>query len=441
MHGKKSAMAVDSELLDVRVTDLTHDGQGVADLGERRVFVPGALPGELVRIAPRRRRRQYHEADLIELLEPSPMRVEPPCEYFGLCGGCAVQHLSYEAQVSFKQKIVEEALSRIASAQPDLWLPPILGPEWHYRRRAHLSVSYAKGKERVLVGFKERATRDVMDLAACRVLVEPLNGLPGVLSEGIGKSSLHRRLPQVELVAGEDACAIVLRVLDEPTKNDLALFNDIASQWAIDVYLQRGGPGSVLPLNPKTTRQLSYKLDDFDVTLRFNPIDFIQVNARVNAALVRQAIHLLQIKPTDRVLDLYCGIGNFSLPLARHASEVLGVEGDAGLVARAASNARLNGLNNTSFVAGDLTQSEWSFMSESWDIVLIDPPRSGAHSIVQQMSSVAPRRIAYVSCHPATLARDTKDLMSQGYRLTVAGIADMFPHTHHVEAIAIFERQ
>ena len=440
MHGKRLAMAVDPEFLDVRVIDLTHDGQGVADLGERRVFIPGALPGERIRVAPRRRRRQYHEADLIELIEPSPKRVEPLCEYFGLCGGCAVQHLSYEAQVAFKQNTLKEAFSRIASVEPDLWLPPIIGPEWHYRRRARLGVRYIKGKGRVLVGFKERATRYVTDMCTCRVLVEPLDVFPGVLSEVIGESSLQSRLPQAELVAGEDALAIVLKVLEEPTKKDLALFSDLSSKWETDIYLQRGGPGSVRALHPETTRHLSYSLDDFEVMLHFNPTDFIQVNARVNVDLVRQVLNLLQVQPTDRVLDLYCGLGNFSLPLARHAGEVLGVEGEAGLVARAARNARLNGIDNTSFVVCDLNQSEWRFMSESWDIVLLDPPRSGAQSIIKQMSSVAPRRVAYVSCHPATLARDTKDLIAQGYHMTAAGIADMFPHTHHVEAIAIFER-
>ena len=440
MHGKRLAMAVDPEFLDVRVIDLTHDGQGVADLGERRVFIPGALPGERIRVAPRRRRRQYHEADLIELIEPSPKRVEPLCEYFGLCGGCAVQHLSYEAQVAFKQNTLKEAFSRIASVEPDLWLPPIIGPEWHYRRRARLGVRYIKGKGRVLVGFKERATRYVTDMCTCRVLVEPLDVFPGVLSEVIGESSLQSRLPQAELVAGEDALAIVLKVLEEPTKKDLALFSDLSSKWETDIYLQRDGPGSVRALHPETTRHLSYSLDDFEVMLHFNPTDFIQVNARVNVDLVRQVLNLLQVQPTDRVLDLYCGLGNFSLPLARHAGEVLGVEGEAGLVARAARNARLNGIDNTSFVVCDLNQSEWRFMSESWDIVLLDPPRSGAQSIIKQMSSVAPRRVAYVSCHPATLARDTKDLIAQGYHMTAAGIADMFPHTHHVEAIAIFER-
>ena len=440
MHGKRLAMAVDPEFLDVHVIDLTHDGQGVADLGERRVFIPGVLPGEHIRVSPRRRRRQYHEADLIELIEASPSRVEPPCEYFGLCGGCAVQHLSYEAQVAFKENVLKEAFSRIASVEPDLWLPPILGPEWNYRRRARLGVRYVKGKGRVLVGFKERATRYVTDMGSCRVLVEPLDVFPGVLSEVISESSLHSRLPQAELVAGEDALAIVLRVLEEPTKKDIALFSDISSKWQTDIYLQRGGPGSILALNSESTRQLSYSLNDFELMLHFNPIDFIQVNAEVNVGLVRQVLNLLQVQPTDRVLDLYCGLGNFSLPLARHASKVLGIEGDAGLVSRAANNARLNRLDNTSFMVCDLNQSEWQFMNESWDIVLLDPPRSGAQSIIQQMSSVTPRRIAYVSCHPATLARDTKELIAQGYHMTAAGIADMFPHTHHVEAIAIFER-
>lgn len=434
-------MAADAEFLDARIIDLTHDGQGVADLGERRVFVPGALPGEQVRLAPRRRRRQYQEADLIEIREASPERVEPPCRYFGRCGGCALQHLSYEAQIPFKQGIVEEALARIAGVQPEEWLEPILGPEWHYRRRARLGVRFVKGKDRVLVGFKERATRYVTDMASCRVLVEPLDSLPGELAEVIGQTTLQRRLPQAELAAGDDANAMVLRVLDEPTDDDLARFSDLGQRRGVDVYLQRGGPGTVRPLQPDEARPLAYTLAEFDVTLRFAPTDFLQVNAQVNAALVAQTLRLLEVQATDRVLDLYCGLGNFSLPLARRAGEVLGVEGEGGLVARAAGNARLNGLDNASFVAGDLAQPEWSFMRESWDLVVLDPPRSGAQTVVSQMARMAPRRIAYVSCHPATLARDTKELVgSQSYRLIAAGIADMFPHTHHVEAVALFER-
>ena len=434
-------MVADSEFLDVRIIDLTHDGLGVADLEGRRVFVPGGLPGERVRLAPRRRRRQYQEADLIEILEPSHARVAPPCEYFGRCGGCAVQHLSYEKQVSFKQAIVEEALVRIAGAEPEVWLEPIVGPEWHYRRRARLGVRFVKGKDRVLVGFKERATRYVTNMASCRVLVEPLDRLPGELGELIGQTTLQRRLPQAELAAGEVARAVVLRVLDEPTDQDITLFDEFGRRCGLDIYLQRGGPGTVRALDPESARPLAYTLSDFGVTLRFEPTDFLQVNAQVNAALVAQTLRLLEVKATDRVLDLYCGLGNFSLPLASQAGRVLGVEGDGGLVARAASNARLNKLDNVSFVAGDLSQPEWSFMREDWDLVVLDPPRSGAQTAVSQVARMKPRRIAYVSCHPATLARDAKELIdSQGYRLIAAGIADMFPHTYHVEAMALFER-
>ena len=434
-------MTADGECPDVRIIDLTHDGHGVAALGERRVFVAGALPGERVRLAARRRRRQYHEADLLEILETSPGRVEPPCEYFGRCGGCVLQHLSYAAQIPFKQEVVAQALSRIAGVEPEAWLEPIIGPQWHYRRRARLGVRFVKGKHRVLAGFKERATRYVTDMLSCRVLVEPLDTLPGELGRLIGQTTLKRRLPQAELAAGEDACAVVLRVLDEPTAADLALFAEFGQTRGVDVYLQRGGPGTVRALDPETARPLAYRLPDFDVTLRFAPTDFLQVNAQVNAALVAQTLRQLGVGPTDRVLDLFCGLGNFSLPLARRAHRVLGAEGDGGLVARAARNAQLNGLPNATFVAGDLNQPAWSFMREHWDLVVLDPPRSGASAVVGQMARMAPRRIAYVSCHPATLARDTRALVeSQGYRLIAAGIADMFPHTHHVEALAVFER-
>tara|TARA_B100000029_G_scaffold189304_1_gene187145 strand:+ start:1128 stop:2429 length:1302 start_codon:yes stop_codon:yes gene_type:complete len=433
-------MAVDSEFLDVHIVDLTHDGRGIANLGDRRVFVSGALPGERILLAPRRRRRQYHEADLIELIEPSSQRVDPPCEYFKRCGGCAVQHLSYEAQVDFKQKTVKEAFARIGSVGPDRWLQPIIGSEWHYRRRARLGVRYVQGKDRVLVGFKERATRYVTDMSTCRVLVEPLDMLPGALSKMIGRSSLSTRLPQAEIVAGDDVRAMVLRILDEPNEQDLKLFGVMASEWDINIYLQRGGPGTVFALNPEATDQLYYRLNDFGLCLYFGPTDFIQVNATVNASLVSQVVDFLQVESTDQVLDLYCGIGNFSLPLAMRADTVLGVEGDAGLVARAAKNATKNNIENISFITADLSESNWSFMEKYWDIVLLDPPRSGAQTVIEQMAIAPPRRIGYVSCHPATLARDAKQLIKQGYRMTVAGIADMFPHTHHVEVMAIFDR-
>ena len=421
------------------IVDLSHDGSGIAKLGERPIFVPGALPGERVRLLPRKRRRQYQLGDLIEIIEPSESRVEPPCEYFGRCGGCAVQHLAYPAQVAFKESTLREALARIGGVEPETWLPPIVGPQWNYRRRARLGVRFVKGKQRVLVGFKERATRYVTDMATCAVLVEPFDRLPGELGQMIGETSLERRLPQVELAAGEEARAAVFRVLDDPDEADLKLFADFGDQWNLDVYLQPGGPGTIRPLDPDRIRPLSYRLPEFDVSIHFAPTDFLQVNAEVNESLVSQTLRLLELRATDRVLDLYCGLGNFSLPLARQAGQVLGVEGDAGLVARAAANARLNGLENATFEAADLNQPGWSFLREDWDVVVLDPPRSGAETVVGQMAEMSPRRIAYISCHPATLARDAKVLVQeQGYRLLAAGVADMFPHTHHVEAVSVF---
>ena len=435
-------MANSAEPLEADVIDLTHDGKGVADVDGRRLFVPGALSGERVKLLPRRRRRKLQEAELLEVVTPAPARADPPCAYFGRCGGCALQHLNYEAQVEFKEKVVQDAFARIASLTPDRWLEPMTGPEWYYRRRARLGVRYVAGKERVLVGFKERSTRYVTDMLSCRVIERPLDGLPGSLAKLIGCTSLKQRLPQAEVSIGENARAVVLRVLEEPEPADLELFGEFGIENEIDIYLQRGGPGTVVPLTSERADRLTYRLPAFDVSLTFSPTDFVQVNSAINEQLVARVVDLLDVAETDRVLDLYCGLGNFSLPLARRAESVLGVEGDAGLVARAAQNARDNSLDNARFVAADLSEPEWSFLRESWDLVVLDPSRSGALVPVSQMSRMRPRKIAYVSCHPATLARDAKELVeSQGYRLVTAGIADMFPHTHHVEVMAVFERR
>ena len=442
LHGVQVAMPDSSDHVDAEIIDLTHDGKGIADIDGHRVFVSGALPGEFVRVAPRYRRRRYQEAKLVEVLRAAETRVAPPCPYFGRCGGCAVQHLTYTAQVEFKEAVVREALARIAGTEPDEWLGPLTGPEWYYRRRARFGVRFVAGKNRVLVGFKERATRFITDMSNCRVLVEPLESLPGELATLIDRTTLKKRTPQVECAVGESARAIVLRVLDEPTEEDSRLYREFGQQHDMDVYLQRGGPGTVRALDPATTKSLDYSLPEFGITLEFTPTDFLQVNARINEAIVGRTVELLGVESSDRVLDLYCGLGNFSLPLASRAAKMLGVEGEAGLVARAARNARRNDLANARFITADLSETEWSFTRESWDLVVLDPPRSGAHAAVTQMARMGPRRIAYVSCHPATLARDAKELIgSQGYRLQAAGIADMFPHTHHVEAMALFERR
>lgn len=427
--------------IEATIVGLTHDGHGIAALDGERVFVPGALPDERVLLSLERRRRRQGQANLVQVITPAAERVEPPCEYFGRCGGCAVQHLSYEAQVRFKESVVRDALERIAHLEAPEWLVPLTGDQWHYRRRARLGVRYVDGKGRVLVGFKERASRYVTDMSACRVLVKPMDGLPGELSRTVAQTSLKRQLPQAEVAVGDDARAVVLRVLGEPTANDLTHFADLGRDLGVDIYLQTGGPGTVRPLEPETASKLSYRLEDFDVELEFAPTDFIQVNAAVNAAMVGQVVDQLEIAANDRVLDLYCGLGNFSLPLARRAAEVVGVEGEGGLVARAAHNARHNDISNAQFVTADLHQDDWPFLRERWDLVVLDPPRMGAQAAVKLMRKMGPRRIVYVSCHPATLARDALELTAnQGYRLVAAGIADMFPHTYHVEALAVFDR-
>jgi 23S rRNA (uracil1939-C5)-methyltransferase len=432
-------MQADGAAVVTTIVDLTHDGVGVADLDGRRVFVADALPGERVEIALRKRRRKLQEADLLRVLEPSPSRVAPPCEYFGRCGGCALQHLAHEEQVAFKQRVVAETLRRIGRVEPEEWLSPVVSQPWNYRRRARLGVKYVAGKNRVLVGFRERAGPYITDMRHCRVLLQPLDALLGDLAELIERSSLRERLPQIEAAVADDGVALVLRVLAEPTAADTEAFRAFGERHGIDFYWQRGGPGTVVPLD--RARPLRYRLADFDLTFEFLPTDFLQVNPGINAELVATALRLAAVEPTDRVLDLFCGLGNFSLPLARQAAELLGVEGEAGLVARAVRNAASNGIANARFITADLMAPDWSFYREPWDVVLLDPPRAGAEAPVAELHRSAPRRIVYVSCHPATLARDAQVLVERhGYKLRVARVFDMFPHTSHVEALALFTR-
>jgi len=432
-------MRADGATVAATIADLTHDGSGVANLDGRRVFVADALPGENVEIVLRKRRRKLQEADLVRVLTPSPSRVAPECEYFGRCGGCALQHLEHSAQVAFKQNVVAETLKRIGRVEPAQWLPAVASEPWHYRRRARLGVKYVTGKGRVLVGFRERAGPYITDMRRCPVLAAPLGDLLGELAALIEGSSIKDRIPQIEAAVADDAAALVLRVLAAPGAADEQAFRDFGVRHGVDVYVQPGGPGTVTALG--TARPLKYRLAEFGLTLEFLPTDFVQVNARVNAELVATAVRLADIRPTDRVLDLYCGLGNFSLPLAQRARELTGVEGEAGLVARAVRNAGLNDIANTRFITADLTSADWSFYREPWDVVVLDPPRTGAEAPIAEMGRSRPRRIVYVSCHPATLARDAQVLVERnGYRLTTARVFDMFPHTNHIEALALFER-
>ncbi|MGD8340190.1 MAG: 23S rRNA (uracil(1939)-C(5))-methyltransferase RlmD [Gammaproteobacteria bacterium] len=429
------------ETVAAEIIDLSHDGRGVSDVGGRRIFVPGALPQERVLLKVRnKRRRRYQDAELVEVVEPAPSRVEPLCPYFGVCGGCALQHLDYTAQIEFKEGVLREALRRIGGLEPPAFELAITGAHWHYRRRARLGIKYVEGKGRVLVGFRERSAPFITDMLACRNLVRPMDQLPALLGAALASSPLKRRIPQAEIAVGDDAGAIILRVLDPPGAEDIDTFAALGDELGADIYLQTGGPDTVKPIT-ESRRQLAYTLKAHGIRIEFEPGDFIQINAEINQAMVEAAVEAAEVSPGDKVLDLYCGLGNFSLPLARRAREVTGVEGAAPLVARAARNAAVNAIDNAQFLTADLEQTDWPFFRDEFDLVFLDPARAGAEAAVAAMDSMRPRRIVYVSCHPGTLARDAGELVARrGYRLVSVRALDMFPNTHHVEAIAVFDR-
>ena len=420
------------------ISGLTQEGEGVVH-GGKTAFVAGALPGERVRFRRRARRRQHDEAELLEVLEPSPARVSPRCVHFGVCGGCVLQHLEAGAQVTAKDAQLRAALARVARVEPARWLAPLSGPSFGYRRRARLGARFVYKKARVVVGFRERAAPYVAELTGCEVLAAPAGALLAPLAALVSVLSIREHLPQIEVAVADNATALVLRVLREPTAADLAQLRAFAAAHQVQLYLQRAGVGSVAPLEPQAA-ELTYALPAFGLTFGFAPTDFIQVNAAVNAALVARALELLELTPTSRVLDLFCGLGNFTLPLARHAAQVTGVEGEAALIARARANAQRNGIGNAEFHVADLTQAvhELPWMRASYSHVLLDPPRTGARELLGALARLAPRRLLYISCHPGSLARDLGVLVHEhGMRLEAAGVVDMFPHTAHVESVAL----
>ena len=427
-----------------RITGVTHDGRGIADVTGKKVFVAGALEGEEVRFIRRKSKRNFDEAELLEIIEASENRIDARCEAFGRCGGCSLQHVSEEQQRAIKSQTLRDNLERIGGVVADEWLPPIIAPAWHYRRRGRLAVKDVPAKGRVLVGFRERHAPFITDMHRCEVLAKPVDGLIDPLSELIAGLSIRARLPQIEVAVAENAVALVFRVLDAPSDNDKELLRKFGIANDLRMYLQPGGLDSIELLDPdEQVEPLFYTLQAFDIRIEFEPLGFVQVNSDINEQMVAKAIDLLQVGPDDRVLDLYCGIGNFSLPLARRCKEVLGVEGDNMLVSSARHNADVNGLTNASFRVADLSKIDGreGWIQENWDRVLLDPARSGAAEVVQHMHVIGAQRIVYVSCHPGTLARDAGSLVNElGFRLESAGIIDMFPHTAHVESIAVFSR-
>ncbi len=423
------------------IESLDHEGRGIARIGGKAVFVDGALPGESVRFQRVRRRRRYDEAVVVEVLRPSPLRVTPRCPHFGVCGGCSLQHLDHAAQLAAKGRIVAEELARIGGVEPGRWLPPLAGPIWSYRRRARLGSKFVDRKGRVLVGFRERGSPLLAELSRCEVLAAPVGEMIADLANLIGGLELRRRVAQIEVAVAENVTALVLRVLDDPPEADLAALREFEARHRIALYLQPGGLESVTPLSPPAVA-LTYGLPGLPAGIEFAPTDFVQVNGELNRLMVGRTLELLEPRPGDRALDLFCGLGNFSLPLAQNVAEVTAVEGDAALVRRAEANAARNGIGNARFHVTNLMTEDLreGWAQERYDLVLLDPPRAGAREVLPVAVHSRPRRIVYVSCHAGTFARDAGILVHQlGYRLVAAGIMDMFPHTSHVESIALFE--
>ena len=423
------------------ISSLDHEGRGVARIDGKAVFVEGALPGERVRLRRTHRRRRHDEAVMVELLQASPARVTPRCRHFGTCGGCSLQHLSHDAQLESKGRQVAEELERIGGTRPESWLAALAGPVWSYRRRARLGCKYVVAKGRVLVGFRERGSPYLADIDHCDVLVEPVGSLIADLARLVGGLSIRDRLPQIEVAAGDDAVVLVLRVLDAPSEADLAMLREFQTRHPVELHLQPGGLDTVTPLTPPAS-PLQYELPGLPEGISFAPTDFIQVNAGLNRQMVERALELLAPSAGDRALDLFCGLGNFSLPLAGRVSQVVGVDGDPALVERARANAARNGIANAEFHAADLSAnvSQAAWARSDYDLVLLDPPRAGAREVLPLIARSRPRRIVYISCHAGTLARDAGILAQQhAYKLVAAGIMDMFPHTSHVESIALFE--
>ena len=415
----------------VEITGLSHDGRGIARLAGKTMFVEDALPGESVRFRLLKRRREYDEAQVTEVLLASPQRVEPRCGHFGICGGCALQHLAPEAQVAAKQQTLLDNLERIGGLKPRTVAAPLLGQVWGYRRRARLSA-YREPGGKVLVGFTERHRHRVTDVWHCHVLDPRVGGLIDKLSELLSSFSIPDKIPQVEVAAGDDDVVLVIRVMAPSSDTDRKQLQSFGERHGIRIVLQGEGDSP----------ELTYRLPESDVTISFQPADFIQVNGEMNRRLVKLALDALDPKPDEDVLDLFSGLGNFTLPLARRARSVTGVEGEVGLVARARQNATRNGIANADFELANLfdAKQHGTWAKRQYARILLDPPRAGAREVVAQFPHFDAHRIVYVSCHPATLARDAKMLVEQGWTLARAGILDMFPHTTHVESMAVFER-
>ena len=425
--------------MTLRIESLDAEGRGVARNAEGKVvFVEGALPGEEIDFQVLRKKTSFEIGRLTKVLGGSSSRQIPRCPHFGVCGGCSLQHTDARTQMAAKQRWLEENLARIGKVQPEILLPIVYGEDWNYRRRARLGARHVPKKGGAMVGFREKRSSYITDMRECHVLPRRISDLITPLRALVETLSIQARLPQIEVAIGDEHAVLVIRHLDPLTSADEGALKQFSERHGIAIWLQPGGPDSAHPFHPVRT-ELYYELPEFGLRLYFRPTDFTQVNHGVNRILVSRAVRLLDPQPGERLADLFCGLGNFSLPLATRGARVIGFEGSRELVERARQNASLNGLG-VQFEMMDLFKPNLAPYAP-FDKLLLDPPREGAVEIVKALPSAWPRRIVYVSCDPATLARDAGVLVHvQGFRLAAAGVVNMFPHTAHVESIALFER-
>lgn len=429
------------EPVRLRIDTLSHEGRGVARVDGKAVFVHGALPGEEVVARILRRHGRFDEAETLEVLQPAAARIAPRCVHFGTCGGCSLQHLGEDDQLEHKQGVLLELLRHHAGVAPETVAAPVRGPQWGYRRKARLGVKQVPKKGGVIVGFRERASPYVTDCQRCDVLDPRIGERLPALRELIAALSIPDRIPQLELALTDARAVIVIRHLAALTPGDRDTLASFAALHDIEFYLQSGGHDSIEPLLG-AARALEYRIDD--LVFAFEPLDFTQVNAEINRRMVARALTYLDPQPADHVVDLFCGIGNFTLALAQRAGRVTGIEGERALIERAQANAAANGLHNCSFLVADLAVPERGVASMPAGVtkLLLDPPRTGALAVVENLDFGTIERVVYVSCNPVTLARDAAVLSGRhGYRLRETGILDMFPHTAHVESISVFERR
>lgn len=431
-----------SPLVEAEITALTLEGKGVARVDGKTVFIDGALPEEKVAFRYTSYKANYDEGRVETVLTASPHRVEPQCQHFAICGGCSWQHISLEAQIRYKQQILLDNLQHIGKVQPETVFEPLTADGWAYRRKARLGARWVRKKQQALVGFREKTGGLIAEISRCEVLHPLVGERITALQQLVTSMEARETLPQIEVAIGdEEVAALVVRHMEPLSAGDTEKLLNFAREFKFELYLQPAGPQTVHKVYG--SGDLFYAHPSFDTRVQFAPLDFIQVNQALNRKMVIRALELLELKSTDTVLDLFCGLGNFTLPLARQAAQVIGVEGDAAMVERARAAAQANGIQNTDYyacnlMADDLSKEPW--LKRSYDRILLDPPRAGAKELIPHLAKLKAERMVYVSCDPATLARDAGELVNQGYKLVGAGVMDMFPHTAHVESIAVFVR-